>query len=184
MQSVQITVQDLPNSPALEDHLRKRAMKLNQFYDRINSCRIVVTIAQNHKHKGKLFCVHIDITVPGKELAVNRQKAQDIYVAVRDAFAALERQLESYARIRRGDVKSHQLENRGYIKRLIQDGDYGFIQSMDGNEHYFSSTNVTYPSFDQLKVGDVVVFLSVTANDGLQAHRITKDKHIKEESEL
>jgi ribosomal subunit interface protein len=107
MLPVQITVRDLPSSDALEDHIRKKAMKLTQYYKRINSCRIVVDIPQNHKHQGKLYSVHIDLTVPGKEIAVNHKQDEDVYVAVRDAFAATRRQLEEYAQKQRGDVKHH-----------------------------------------------------------------------------
>lgn len=185
MMPIQITIKDLASSPALEDHIRKKALKLNQYYDRINSCRIVITIPQKHKHRGKLYCVSIDLTVPGKELAVNRKLDEDVYVAIRDAFKALIRQIESYARIRRGDVKKHVLESRGVIKRIFFDEGYGFIQGSDGNEHYFSLANVTHPTFDQLKQGDVVEFLSEPANDGWQARRVTREKtnHFVEEAE-
>lgn len=174
MLPVQITVCDLPNSQTLEDHIHKKAQKLTHYYHHINSIRIVITIPQKHKHQGKLYCVRIDLTVPGKELVVNRQKDQDLYVAIRDAFNALIRQLEAYARKRRGDVKTHDLESKGVVKRLFADEGYGFIQDVHGNEHYFSTANVSYPTFDQLKLGDTVEFLSEPANDGLQAHRVTK----------
>lgn len=112
MQPVQITIRDLPSSPAIESHIRKKADKLTQFYDHINSCRIVITLPQKHKRQGKLYCVRIDLTVPGKELAVTHKLDEDIYVAIRDAFQALTRQLEQYARKRRGDVKRHEQSKR------------------------------------------------------------------------
>lgn len=177
MLPVQITIRDLPNSPALESHIRKKAQKLNQFYQRIGSCRIVITIPQKHKHQGKLFCVRIDLTVPGKELVVNRKLDQDIYIAIRDAFNAVERQLENYSRKQKGHVKTHELEMRGVIERIFFDEGYGFIKgNTDGNEYYFSSVNVSNPSFDQLQVGDAVEFISMMANDGLQANRVTKER--------
>lgn len=177
MHNVQITICDLPESPALETHIRKKALKLDQFYHRINSCRIVLTIPQKHKHNGKLYCVRIDITVPGKELVVNRKLDQDVYVAIRNAFKAVERQLESYARKRRGDVKTHEIGNKGVIKRLFLDEGYGFIQGLDGKELYFSANNVSNIYFDQLKLGDKVEFLTAPANDGWQAHRVTKERN-------
>lgn len=177
MQPVQITIRDLPNSPAIESHIRKKAQKLEQFYQRINSCRIVITIPQKHKHNGKLYSVHIDLKVPGKELVVNKKLSEDVYVAIRDAFNALLRKLENYARKQRGDVKTHDGVNRGYVKRLFPDEGYGFIQGMEGREFYFSTTNVAYPNFLQLEVGDLVEFIPVPASDGAQAHRITKEGH-------
>lgn len=176
MQPVQITIRDLPNSDALESHLRKKADKLNQFCPKINSCRIVLTIPQKHKHQGKLFCVRIDLTVPGKEIVVNRQMNQDVYVAIRDAFQALIRQLEGYERKRKGHVKTHNGLNRGYVSKLFSDEGYGFIQGMDGEEFYFSTTNVTHPSFEQLELGDVVEYIGIPSTEGFQANRVTKVK--------
>jgi len=176
MMPVQITIRDMPNSHALEDHIRKKAMKLNQFCQRINRCRIVIHVPQKHKHQGKLFSIHIDLTVPGKELVVNRKLDQDIYVAIRDAFHALQRQLENYARKIRGDVKSHELTSRGQIKKLLPEEGYGFITAVDGGEHYFSMSNVSYPQFSQLGIGDYVEFISIPEKDGLHAHHVTLSK--------
>lgn len=172
MLPVQITIRDLPDSPAIENHIRKKVEKLNQYYQRIGSCRVVITIPQNHKHQGKLFCVKIDLTVPGKEIVVNRKLDEDIYIAIRDAFSALSRQLEDYARKQRGDVKTHETEMHGVIMRLFKEEGYGFIKGTDGNEYYFSVTNATYPSFKQLAVGNSVAFLSLPGDDGLQANRV------------
>lgn len=173
-----ITIRDLPNSPSLEDHIRKKADKLNQFYQRINSCRIVITMPQKHKHNGKLFCVRIDLTVPGKEIVVNRKKDEDIYVAVRDAFHAVERQLETYARKQRGDVKTHENSTKGVIARMFHEEGYGFIRGNDGNEYYFSDASIVVPNnFLQLKVDDAVEFIGLPGNDGLQASRVIREKH-------
>lgn len=182
MQPIQITIRDMPNSQALESHIRKKAEKLSKFYDRINSCRIVLRVPQKHKHQGKIFAVHIDLTVPGKEIVVSRQWDQDVYVAIRDAFHALIRQLENYARKRRGHVKTHETAMVGYVRQIMRDG-YGFIQGMDGNEYYFSPTNVSYPNFESLELGDAVQFISDIVSDGLQAHRVTRIKLAEETEE-
>lgn len=107
MFSVQVTMKDIPASQALENHIRLRAHKLALYTQKINSCRVVVEVPQKHKRQGKLFSVHIDVTVPGKELAVNHKQNEDIYIAVRDAFLAIERQLEKYVQKRSGHIKHH-----------------------------------------------------------------------------
>ncbi|TNF39031.1 MAG: ribosome-associated translation inhibitor RaiA, partial [Gammaproteobacteria bacterium] len=71
-QPLQITFRDIPYSDALEADIREKAAKLDQFYDHIMSCRVVVELPHGHHHKGKLYHVTIDITVPGEELVVNR----------------------------------------------------------------------------------------------------------------
>ena len=104
---LQITFRDMPSSAAVEDRIRARAEKLNRFFDRVMGCRVVVEMPQRNKHQGKLHSIHIDLTVPGAELVVNRARHEDVYVAIRDAFDAAGRQLEDFARRRRGEVKTH-----------------------------------------------------------------------------
>lgn len=105
---MQITIRDVEHSEALETHIRDKARKLDEFFDHIMSCRVVVEVPHKHHNQGKQFNVRIDIGVPGSEIAVNRDHAEDVYVALRDAFDAAKRQLEDYARKLRGDVKTHQ----------------------------------------------------------------------------
>lgn len=110
----QITIRDMHNSSFLKQHLEKKILKLNRFCSRINRLHIVIQIPQKHKHQGKLFSVCIELTVPGKEI-VNHKLNEDVYVAVRDAFQALQRQLATYLRKRRGEVKTHESTLAGYI---------------------------------------------------------------------
>lgn len=173
MRPVQIVVRDIPSSSALEDHIRRKAEKLSHYYNRINHIQVAVEMPQKHKHQGKLFNVRISITVPGKELVVNKKLDEDVYIAIRDAFNAVLRQLECYARKKRGDIKKHDDANYGHISKLFPREGYGFIQSIDGNELYFSVTNVTHPNFEQLEIGDTVQFLGTTSDEGMQAHRVT-----------
>ena len=105
---VQITYRGMPSSAAIEDAIRDRVAKLEQFHARIMSCRVVVEQPGKHKHQGKEFVVHVDLKVPGGEIAVNRDHHEDVYVALRDAFDAARRKLEDYAREKRGDVKHHE----------------------------------------------------------------------------
>ncbi len=104
---LQITIRDMDHSEALETHIRDKANKLEEFFNRITSCRVVVEMPHKHHHQGKQFNVRIDISVPGNEIAVNRDHAEDAYAALRDAFDAAKRQLEDHARKIRGNVKIH-----------------------------------------------------------------------------
>ncbi len=110
---VQITFRNMSPSEALEANVREKAQKLERYYDGIMSCRVIVEAHHKHHHKGNLYHVRIDLTVPGQELVVSREPVEDhshedVYVAVRDAFDAARRQLEDYARRRRHQVKRHQ----------------------------------------------------------------------------
>jgi len=114
---LQVTLQDIPHSAAVEGRIQQKAAKLGQFYDRIMGCRVVVESPQRHRHKGKLYSVHIDLTVPGSELVANRAQHEDIYVAIRDAFDAMTRQLEDHVRRQRGEVKNHAEPSRQRASR-------------------------------------------------------------------
>jgi len=107
-----ISFRNMDPSPAVEARIREKAAKLGRLYNRIIGCTVVVEAPHRHHHKGKLYSVHIDISVPGKDLVVDRAKPldhahEDVYLAVRDAFKAAERRLEDHARRMRGDVKTH-----------------------------------------------------------------------------
>lgn len=172
MLPVQVTIRDIPSSVALEVLIRKRAEKLKQFHHNIINCRAVLEVPQKHKHQGKLFNVRIDVTVPGKKIVSTYKYNQDVYVAIRDSFEAIERQLEEHVRKRKGNVKTHQEMLRGRITRLKPQEGFGFIEDIDGNEYYFSITNVAHPKFNQLVVGDTVEYVGITENDGHQAHHV------------
>ncbi len=120
---LQITIRDMEHSDALETHIRDKADKLNEFFDRIMSCRVVVEMPHKHHHQGKQFNVRIDIGVPGSEIVVNRDHAEDVYVALRDAFDAAKRQLEDYARKLQGHVKAHAPKNRPKQSEDVDAGD-------------------------------------------------------------
>jgi len=169
----QITFRDMPRSEAVEAEILRRVSKLDDFCDRIMSCRVTVETPAAHKRQGKLFSVHVDLKVPGEEIAsTRRQEHEDVYVAIRDAFDAVRRRLEDYMRKRRGETKQHELPLHGRVARLFTDG-YGFIEGTDGTEYYFDRASVTHPEFDGLAVGDRVDFLGEAAAEGLQAKRVT-----------
>ena len=109
---LQITVRGTDRSEALEAHIRDKVDKLEEFFGHIMSCRVVVELPHKHRHQGKHFNVRIDIGVPGSEIVANRDHAEDVYVALRDAFDAAQRKIEDYARKLRGDVKTHEPKMR------------------------------------------------------------------------
>ncbi|MBI4292992.1 MAG: ribosome-associated translation inhibitor RaiA [Betaproteobacteria bacterium] len=104
--ALQITVRDMEHSDVLDQHIRDKVAKLEHIYPRLMACRVVVERQDRHKQQGSQFSVRIDLTLPGKEIVVNRKLAEDPYVALRDAFDAAKRQLEEFARERRPDAKS------------------------------------------------------------------------------
>jgi ribosomal subunit interface protein len=169
---LRITFLDVPPSPALEAHIRSKAEKLEQFHPHLVGCQVYVELDAKHRHQGRLFSVRLELKVPGDLLVVTRHAAEDVYVALRDAFDAARRQLESHARRLRGEVKTHEPEGSGHVARLFPDG-YGFIEADDGRELYFHRENVVNTDFDRLEVGAPVRFLAEPAKEGWQAKRVS-----------
>lgn len=171
---LQVTFRNFQHSDTIEATINEKAAKLDRFYDKIMSCRVVVEESQRRHHQGKLFSVRIDITVPGKELAVTRQEHEDVYVAVRDAFNAAVRILEEHGRQKHGVVKTHAEPPVGRIIRIFPDSDYGFIKTPDDREIYFHRNSVLDDvDFKKLKFGTEVTFIEEQGIEGPQAARVT-----------
>ncbi|MGA8006264.1 MAG: HPF/RaiA family ribosome-associated protein [Burkholderiales bacterium] len=106
---LQITLRHMPPSDALEARIRDQAAKLEEFHPNLVSCRVTVEETARHQQQGRQFQVRIDAHVPGHEIVANRDHHEDVYVALREAFESVVRQLEEDARVKRGDVKSHKV---------------------------------------------------------------------------
>lgn len=172
-----MTFHSMPPSEAIETNIRKKASKLDSFYDRILSCRVVIEAPHRHHHKGKLYHVRIDMTVPGSELVVSREPSkhashQDVYVAVRDAFNAARRKLQDYARRQRRAVKVHEALPRARVSRLFPEEGFGFLETPDGREIYFHKNSVLEPGFDYIKMGTEVYFAEEQGGKGPQASTV------------
>lgn len=98
----QITFHGMNRSDAIEADARERARHLEHFCDDITSCRVGLDVLPHPHHQGRLYGVRIDLTLPGHELVVDRVEADDLQVALRDAFDNMKRQLEDAVRRRRG----------------------------------------------------------------------------------
>jgi len=175
---VQITMQNVPRSEALETRIREAAAKLEQFHPRITSCRVIVDETQKHHLQGRQFRVRVDVRAPGHEEAVSTlHHHEDVYVAVRDAFDSVRRQLEDEVREARGDVKLHARARHGTVARLDVNEGFGFIATDEGDEVYFSRENVVQPAFEHLAPGTEVQFVEEPAGEGMQAKRVSAGKH-------
>ncbi|MBF0561856.1 MAG: ribosome-associated translation inhibitor RaiA [Alphaproteobacteria bacterium] len=103
---LQITFHGLDHSDAVEERIRAKASRLEAIFNRIVSCRVVIEL----QHHSASFHIRLFVVVPGDELVVKRETKEahiheDINVALRDAFLAMERQLNDY-------VTRHRRTNR------------------------------------------------------------------------
>lgn len=172
---LQVTFEGIGHSEALEARIREDSKKLEQFYDRITSARVVVGRPQHRHHKGDTYRIRIHLTVPGSDdIVINRDPDvtgahEDVYVTIRDAFKAARRQLQDLVRKRQGHVKEHEPSPYGVIAKLHPEHDHGFIAAADGREIYFHRNSVAGGKFDELKPGQEVRFSEATGDKGPQA---------------
>lgn len=63
----------------------------------------MVEAPHQHHRQGNIYHVRINLTLPGEELVIDRasqnQSHENLYVAIRDAFAVAQRQLKNYAAV-------------------------------------------------------------------------------------
>ena len=97
----EITFEGSEPSPAARELILKEIERLETHNQRITGCRVAV-VAPSHKHRhGTGFEVHIWLTMPPHEnIVVNQSGSGDArhehaQVAIRDAFAALRRQIDA-----------------------------------------------------------------------------------------
>jgi ribosomal subunit interface protein len=176
-QPLQITFRDIPRSENIEAVIHEKAEKLDQFFDRIMTCRVMIESPHTHHHQGMLYHVRVDITVPGAELVASRSRDknhahEDVYVAIRDAFDAAKRQLQEYKRKLKGKVKTHETPAHGQVIELDPSRDYGRILTPDGRNIYFHRNSVVRGDYSDLEVGSEVRFAEETGEEGPQASTV------------
>lgn len=159
-----ITFRGMDASQAMEQQIRDRVQALGRVHDRIIACKVVLESSHHRHQKGNIFHVGIDITVPGREIVVNRDPGahhahEDAYVAIRDAFDAARRRLEDHVRVVGGATKAHEAPATGRIVTLFPEQGYGFLAADTGEEIYLHQNAVPNDGFAKLKPGDRVRYV-------------------------
>lgn len=104
----QVVFHNIDQSDAVIDAVNKRISKLERYCDQIIAGRVVLDSPHNNHYKGKVYSVGLEIHTPQREVRVNQDQHdnhahEDLYVAIRDAFNAAERQLKSVDKKHRAD---------------------------------------------------------------------------------
>ena len=99
---LEITFRDMSPSPALVATIDAWVRKLDEVTP-LNRCAVVVEKPHKRRRHGAPFAIHLDITIPGHEIVVSRdrQSPKNPYIAVADAFRAARRQLKDFVTQRR-----------------------------------------------------------------------------------
>jgi ribosome-associated translation inhibitor RaiA len=99
---LQVTFRDVPKSEEIERRIRTKAEKLDRMYEHVTGCRVVVEAPHRHHNSGNHYHVRVELSVPGGEIIVSREphdnaEHEDLWVTIRDAFNAAQRQLQSFS---------------------------------------------------------------------------------------
>ncbi|MEY3282389.1 MAG: HPF/RaiA family ribosome-associated protein [Acidobacteriota bacterium] len=197
---LQITFRNMNHSEAVDAYIREEVAKLEEFFDQIIGCHVVVEIPHQHHDRGNPFHIRINLEVPGSDLVVNHQpnlhghgvdvgeerhfkelelegRQKDAYVAMSDAFKTARRQLQDYVRRHRDEIKVHQETPEARVLRLFNKEGYGFLQTLDGREIYFHRHSVLNDGFDQLDIGTMVLYAEEHGEMGPQASTVKLAGH-------
>ncbi|WP_181164489.1 HPF/RaiA family ribosome-associated protein [Amaricoccus solimangrovi] len=156
---LEIAFHNVEKSEAIERRIRERVARMERYFAHVNSCRVVFEAPHRSAGGARQFHLRVETRVPDKELVVSRDPGAsgahfDPLVAVRDAFDAMDRQLEAHGQKARNETKLHPAALQGRILRLFDS--HGFAATNDGREIYFHRDAVPEEGFDGLSEGDAL----------------------------
>jgi len=175
---IEITFRNCQSSEEIQSEIVRHASRLEKFSTRITSCHVTVDAPETRHRRGDIFKIEIHIAMPQhKDIFVNTTHGdvaahEHVAVAIKDAFAAAQRQLEDVQREMRGEVKLHAVEDHGRVMKFLAGEDSGFIETADGREIYFHRNAVLDGKFDHLVVGSEVRFVEEMGEKGAQASTV------------
>jgi ribosomal subunit interface protein len=158
---LEIRFTNMEPSDAVERRIREKVAHLERTFGRIVGCHVFVDAPHQHAQQGAPFAARIELRVPGGDIAVGREPGDphahaDVYVAIRDAFEALERRLRKHQQRMSGEVKAHGAALTGRIDTIDYEQRFGRIIAADGRLAYFHANAVTDGSFNLLVPGTAV----------------------------
>ena len=104
---------------------------------------------------------------------------EDAYVALRDTFVAVRRQLEDHVRktLKRGEPRNERIgPDHGRVKFIDVEKEWGWIQPEDGRRIYFHRNSVL-GGIEQLELEDEVRFTEEEGERGPQASTVDPIGH-------
>ena len=106
---LEIAFRNMQPSESIKAEIESEAKRLEKFSDRITSCHVTVIGPTDHHQHGVPYKVDIYIAMPEhKDIVVSKthgdvKQHEHVTVAIKDAFAAAQRQIEETVRL----IKHH-----------------------------------------------------------------------------
>lgn len=160
-QPLEISFKGIDPVSRAETVIREKFDHVQKIFSGIVSCRVVLDAPHKRHQTGNLFGVRIEMHLPGQVLVVDHHKGdvaahEHPEVAVRDAFAAMERQLKQWKDKVRHEVKHHEGALQGEVAEIDHPAGFGQIRTTDQRLVYFHQNSVVDGTFKELQVHDPV----------------------------
>lgn len=96
----QVTFRGISPSPTVVDVVWKRARKLSEFAPQLEGCHVVVEACSHGSHRRISYraSVHLTGGTSAKTRTIRQAESDNLFVALRDAFDAVRRQLAARGR--------------------------------------------------------------------------------------
>ncbi len=174
-----IEFQNINPTQEIRDAIDKHIAELEQRWDRVTACRVVVKGPGQHHRVGGLYEIHIHLALPeGREVHVERtapadERRSDLAFAVNDAFKRARRQLQDQRspRAREGEkrITGRRSERwRGLIPPASSDSS----RPATARKSIFTVTVSSARAIARLRVGSRVTFAEEMGDKGAQASTV------------
>jgi cold shock CspA family protein len=181
--SVEVDFRDITATPEIRASIAEHVAQLEQRFGRVTACRVEIKGPGAHHHTRGLYAVSIRLALPdGREVDIGRtppadERYGDLNFALNNAFKSARRRLQDHVRRLQGQVKHHEGQPIGTVVRLDPSGEFGFLESSDGQEIYFHRNSVLNDGFRHLAIGSRVTFAEELGEKGAQASTVKQVEH-------
>jgi cold shock CspA family protein/ribosome-associated translation inhibitor RaiA len=181
---LEINYHHVDRSDWIDDYVKSRVAKLEQFSPDMVSCRVTIEQSQNAHRTGNPYRAHVEVSLPAKRelVAEKTDTVADPHIQlrpiIRHAFEAMEKQLkkENGIRSERGRGLAQQADEttppEATVVRKFADEGYGFLKNLTGEEIYFHRNAVLHDDFDRLTIGTRVRYEPEEGEEGPQASSV------------
>jgi ribosomal subunit interface protein len=173
MDYLQIEGKHIAVTPEWRRTIEARVADLHPGHDDVTHVRVTLA-KQDHKRAEDSCEVLVVVQVPRHTLTARKQAAS-FEEAIRDAFSAMDIELEKLSQ-KRGthEVRITAPPQRGIVNKLFRDEGYGFIALENGTEVYFHRNAVHDIAFEEMEDGMEVSLNVEPGKNGPQATTVNR----------
>jgi len=117
---LKIIFRGIPAFDTVAEEIRRLVADLDRYADYLHGCRVTIDSAGNHRQRGLLWAVRLDLTIDGGDIVIDRgHHHEDIDLLLGDAFETAAKTLQTHhLRARTKDKILRQVTHPGVTKLL------------------------------------------------------------------